>query len=258
MISLPSITTQLRALFRVDAGGADTWVDADRVVLDGTGTKTVSMVDYIDPTHVITQATTGLQTNTPVPWSAARNAQAFSLTGSQSYASNRSASAWTYLHNGSGMTTVCVAQQTTLSASPNLLDTLASLTTIGWRVRYRSATAQVSSTGVSNGAQGNVMAFADVAITGGPPDVHTVSHGSARSPNFLHRVNGVVARNVAYTNAGLLTSSAPTQTLTMMGPAAGGGVIGWFACAMFWRRVLTASELGIVATYLSMKYGAKL
>lgn len=255
MILVPTITEQWRALFRVDAGGADTWVDADRVVLDGAGVNVVSLVDYIDSSHVFTQATSSAQNAAPVAWSSARNALAFQCAGAQSYASNRAASAWVYCHSGTGMTTISVSQQTTLSGSPNILDSLANLTTIGWRSRYRSATAGLHSTGISNGSQGNVLAFADVTLSGGPPDAIAVYHGNSIG-GLNVRFNGAIRRGAGYASA--RTTANPTQTMTIMGPLAGGGIIGWFAMAAFFRRVLTASELAIAAAYISAKYGGKL
>jgi hypothetical protein len=101
------LAAQFRALFREDTG-KDSWFDADAVTSDG-GTKLYSWNDRIDATHVLYQATSGAQCNLPAADASFANAKAAVFNGSSHlYVSTRAASAFTFLHDGTGMEVVGV------------------------------------------------------------------------------------------------------------------------------------------------------
>lgn len=87
------------------SGVSDVWCDASFVAVDGGSGKLQSWVDYVDNTHLLTQATSGKQA--PLPSAAANLGTAlaadFTGTGPQTeYVSNRAVTRSKYLTDGTG------------------------------------------------------------------------------------------------------------------------------------------------------------
>lgn len=101
---------EIRAIF---SGGSV--FTADFYAVDGVTGKVASIIDWLDPTHALVQATSANQVDVPTHDSALNGAKSFTFAGSQRYVSNRAASAWKYLHGDSNTpsTTVAVFVPTT-------------------------------------------------------------------------------------------------------------------------------------------------
>ena len=82
---------------------------ADYYIIDPTSGKVLAFVDWNDPTHLLIQTTTALQVRPPAPSDRfnGRLAITNSLAAVQ-YTSNRAASAFRYLHDGTGCTVLHV------------------------------------------------------------------------------------------------------------------------------------------------------
>lgn len=94
-------------LFRALFTGNSSWFDADSYV-DGGGGLCSGLVDHIDPTHLLANALGPSQCVLPTADALYAGKNSLRFTGAQYYVSNRPASAWRSLHDGTGSTHVFV------------------------------------------------------------------------------------------------------------------------------------------------------
>ncbi len=98
-----------RATFLKDIGGvsgvSDSWFDPNYVAVDGGSGKVQSFIDYIDISHLLSQASAGFQVVAPTADAAFANALSalFVAASVTRYVSTRSAAAWGFVFNGTGV-----------------------------------------------------------------------------------------------------------------------------------------------------------
>jgi hypothetical protein len=100
----------LQNAFRRLFSAGDVWFDASNVTPDGVSGKMLSMVDYIDSTHLLTQADTTKQYALPSANANFGGALTVTGTGSTWHRSNRSNASWAFADRAG--TLVCVFRPT--------------------------------------------------------------------------------------------------------------------------------------------------
>jgi hypothetical protein len=219
-----------------------------------SGGNVVSWTDHADATHVITQPTAGLRVPIPTPDSAllGGGSSAFSAHW---YESNRAASAWKWLHDGSDCEVYVVFVPTTVAAGQRQIcgtcrgDTLAG--DIGFEFQNNAATALCAN--INEAATPLILAVAAVAVAG-TPFVYGFRGGTAQTPDgtFTNRSATVTSAN--YGSA--VSAANPTGTLRL-GAAVDGSKLGamrWAELLIF-KRVLQSSERSTVMSYFQFEYG---
>lgn len=242
------LAAQFRALFREDGGGKDSWFDADNVTSDG-GTKLYSWNDRIDATHLLYQPTSGAQCSLPVADASFANAKTATLNGtSNTYVSSRAASAFTFMHDGTGVEIVgCYRLDTTSSSvwwsswAPSVSGWAAHYVNIGyWAVHLTSSDA--------------IINLGAGALPSGVADYSVFSFSTADSPMLrAYRKSaqiGSLASAVPYTGA----ATAPLRIGNL-----GAGTTDWFngriRALYLFRRVLTAAEKTVYRSYIQADTG---
>lgn len=236
---------------------------ADRFTIDGTSGKVSALVDWMDSTHTLAQATSANQAAAPAADSAVRGARSLTFTGSQLYVSSRAASTWKYLHDGTGFAVVAVFVPDTGGGS-------AAQNTIASTVRG----ADIAS------ASGLVLSYTTTTTTGGL--VARVARANA-TPTINQTPTTVFTQSTAYslrfdylegagteyhlsksgvslaTGASLAapTATDPQGTLTIGANVSDAsnkltGRLAFFATA---PAILTAAQATTLSAYLTQKYG---
>lgn len=243
MIRIPSVLQQFRALFRP----GDCWLDADRVLIDGVSGKVSAVVDQIDPTHAVAQTTSSRQAPSPVAQGALNGARGLVPSPAAVYFSNRPASAWSWLHDGSPMTAVSVAQALDTDASRVLLCTSGSATTN--RGLYFGVSTATQLVRVGNGS-----ADALNASTPCPEGVTRVFWHRHNASQYAIGGTNLIPVSGAWSGA---AAGDPSSTLALGARTVltSGGWSGPIGAVYLFRRVLTDGELRVLGAYTRAKYG---
>lgn len=248
--ALPVAPSPFRALFYSAQG--DWWFDASKV--EESGGRTTGLVDYIDPTHKLVQASTGKQC---MPPSATGFGSALSLnfvaSASNTYRSNRPASAFSYLHAGGGQTTVIVWSPTSVSgaqyiagnqdaASSPGLDWIRSSNSILHRALPVGGTPPVFSQSI-----GAIYPTANVAT------FNVSSFGSA-SPRYVTRSKSTIVGSGDTLGATPTTNDGVALSIGSRNDA------GLYADMRFraiygFHRVLTPAEMTVVYSHIQTETG---
>jgi hypothetical protein len=219
-----------------------------------SGGNVVSWVDYADASHVLTQPTAGLRVPVPTTSAALLGANAATFS-THWYESNRAASTWRFLHDGTGCEAYAVFVPTTVAAGQRVVwatntntaapgDTGAEL--------FWSATAAVFAI-ANNGAY--PVAFSPAgSIAAGSARAISYQSGTVRTPDAAMSSATALLTQGDYGSA--VAAGDPTSTLRLGADPAGArfGVMQWAELFTF-QRVLQASERASLMSYFRFEYG---
>lgn len=210
----------------------------------------MALVDYIDPSHKLTQGSTSKQCNPPTATGmGSALTLSFVASAANCYRSNRAASTFNYLHAGIGQTTIIVWAPTSVTGAQYIAGNQDGGSGAGWdwirsadgalhRVFSASATVYSSAAGLIYSA--NVATF-----SGATYSVSAVPQYTTRNKS-----------SIILSGAG----SAPGTTDGVPFCIGGRNDIGVFADMRFraaygFRRVLTPAELTIVHAHIQAETG---
>jgi hypothetical protein len=242
-----TLEQRFMALF---TGGAARF-EADRFA--ESGGNVVAFVDYADPTHTLAVDVGTL----PVPTPDATLSNALSATFSAHRCrSSRAASAWRYLHDGTGCeaymvavpTNVAAGQRVWFATNPNTAlagDTGAEI--------FSSADAAVL--GIANNGVYPIAQSLGAQLVSGTATVLGYSSGTAQNPDCIFRRRSASIVTGDYGSA-VAAGVDPTATLGI-GADTAGGRFGAFRFAAFYAfpRILTAAERTTLFSWIQVKYG---
>lgn len=247
-----------RALFQKDIGGvagvSDSWFDASYYVVDGVSGKVSDFVDYVDPSHTLRQATSANQVAAPSADAALANALTATFSGSQWYTSTRSASSWTYLHDGTGFEATTVLTPT---STPALQAVWATRTgggvVVGCQHYFAGTTLSMAvGNGTANIFGPNPTTSAG-QVSAGSSTYFTASYSEGSSPEGSIRKNGTVVASGASLAAP--SASAAASTLRFGAFSDGSPLNARVRSKCFFRRVLSAAHRTIVQQWIQRETG---
>lgn len=245
---------------------------SDYYAMDEGSGKTASFLDWvpagtgikaIDPTHAYSQPTSANQVAAPGADALFGGRVSASFSGTEYYNSTAPASAWKFLHDGTGFDAIFVASANTAAASgtahtfASTMDIDAFPTSIGSTFRFAAQTGRLSLVVARNNATATINT--SFPVGGG------WVNDSARYARFTYVEGGspeyaILDKSTTITSgssAAAPDTGNPTQTLRL-GAEYGAGFAGlrakWVA-AIFFTRVLSAGDWSVVQTYLQTKYG---
>ncbi len=226
------------------------WLRADSYNVSSG--KVTAFVDKAQPGHVMQQSTPANQVATPAP-NAALNGQlsaAFVTASATNYTSSLPASAWTFLHDGSGATVIFLWVPNTATQFQTCWATLAGTTTPGAMLENVS--------NASNGIGHFVGGSGVVAVNRSTAGSFTVG-AATYFETSLSAAAWRTAQKGTQTGTGApgtLSSAAPANTLALGRRANGteAASIG-FGDLLIFNRVLTAPERATFAAYALARYG---
>jgi hypothetical protein len=96
---VPGVDAMFAGLLQLAAGRPV--FTADYYILDPVSGKVLAFVDWNDPTHLLIQTNSAFQVRPPQPHADFKGRLAVTFNAAEYYVSNRAASAWYYLHDGS-------------------------------------------------------------------------------------------------------------------------------------------------------------
>jgi len=245
------LAQRFRSLF--DSAAGDWWFDASHV--SPIGGFTASVIDYIDPSHMLSQASAPLRCAVPSEDSAIGGQKSVEFSAHY-YESNRGAASWKYRHDGSPVTEFCVFVPT--AASPGLhvqhstcrIDLAAG--DIGAALYLSTATPVVANINVA--ATPLALLNGSYTVTSGVPVVTGFQAGTARNPDGAIYVGQSTRASSDYGSA--VSTSNPTGPLRL-GAAVDGtkfGEMRWRASYGF-HRILTAIEVDVVMDWIAADCG---
>lgn len=242
----PSLGQRFQALFY----GGSSRFDADRYT--SSGGNVTAFVDYVDASHTLAVDTGTL----PVPTAdAAVNNQLSATFSAHRCRSSRAASAWRFLHDGTGCEAFCVATPTDLAAGQRTWFATENNTALpgdtGAEVFTDTGTAVFAL--VNNGAA-PIAFIIGSAITAVPVTLGYASATSQTPLQAVFRRNSVTIANSNYGSA--VATGDPTGTLGLGADTAGArfGSFRWCALYLF-TRVLSTTERALVFQWIQSKYG---
>jgi hypothetical protein len=236
--------------------------DATSYTVDGVSGKVASMVDRMDGSHSLVQATSGKQVVVPVADSVLSNRATFAFAGAQAYVSNRAASAWNYLHDGTGHWTAVVwALTSTASTQQSLWATYTDgqqavergafctpnvITNIWQILRIAAANATYVVNQASNATSWSVETAYSTSTQylegGGTPEIKNRKNAadlytgdSGRAPD---------TGDAAYS---LVVGAGASQAFYWLRAR--------IACMMFAPKIPTAAQLAVLSAYTTARYG---
>lgn len=231
---------------------------ADRYTVDGVSGKVAALVDWNDSTHLLQQGTSGNQVPVPSPNALLQNRTAFAFTGTCTYDSNRSSSAWQFMIDGSGceiyvsMVTVYAVTQYILSLSW-LSGVNASTCTLNASgpTSVQPSYRVYSNAGVSPGV--NMTATGGVIAAGGAANAY-FRYDESASPEMSTGMTGGTQGTT--TSGGTGFPGTPSDTFRLGGPHTGG--VGYVVSAIrgvYLFPTLDTSQRAVVAAFLKQDIG---
>lgn len=228
---------------------------ADRYTVDGVSGKVAAFVDWSDPTHLLSQSTSGNQVAIPAP-DAGANGQlsmthiSASLTN---YASNRAPASWVFLQNTTTEFYACIKINT--STWNRVWGTMNQIATNrGWLLAATSEAGGSSSNAWSQyvgNASGTYRAVCENAASSAGTGVYrqiSSRHVSGVSINVVSP-----AGDVAGTVNGPGDGADPNTTMNF---GTIGGVGSAVSVVFFgWFPALTAIQRALVQRYIYARYG---
>lgn len=233
---------------------------ADRYTLDGVSGKVSGLVDWLDGTHVAVQATAANQAAAPAANSALNRRLALTLDGNQRYDSNRAASTWNYLHDGTGCTfgSVCVAlpDGTNRRVMHGTLDRALNPTSVGVTWYYQAST--LSLIVGRNNATRTIASTISATFTNGVAFTSRASYKEGASPEFFFTKTGVTLTSGS--SAADPSTADPAYTLRLFANPNTGteGLQGAWAMSFFAPRYFDAGEDALAKSFIRAWYGEAL
>lgn len=240
-----SLFAQVKTIF---AGGSV--FDAGYYALDGASGKVAAFIDYLDPTHTLAQGTSANQVSAPAPDAAFNNEASVSFTATQYYTSSRAASAFRYLHDGTGCTMIAVCTVSDLSATRALLATRGTSAATG--IRWGFVSTPAYSFVALNGATNVVTAQTGTPVVN-TNYIYRASYVESGSPEYV-----LATGNSTITSGSSASAPAagdPTATLRLGANTDAAQPHRGKLCALLLApKVLSAGELATVHSYFLAKY----
>lgn len=203
-------------------------------------------VDWLDGSHKIVQATGGSQVAAPTTHSDFAGNLCATFTGAQYYVSNRAASAFKFMHDGTGCEVLLVYTLTNGATTARMVSTQTT-TTVGMRLHTSGANGRAY---VHNGTIGIIDQTA--AIAAGTPTYLMHSYSESQSPKSVLRLKSSTAASGA--PSGAPSVSDPTSTLALGGSAAGIELAQMRWAALIAFSPLDASSRNIVQRWVRQTY----
>lgn len=242
------------------AGGA--FFTAENYTVDGVSGKVASFVDWLDPTHTLAQSTSGDQVVVPTANSVLGNQLTAAFTGTQYYASSRAASAWKYLHDGTGFDMIAVfdprgtllANTPYIVASTHTYSTNVNGNSLLWRTANPTPGIGMrckNGTGAVIDAQSNTLAVSFTAIG----TYLEWSYLEGGSPEYTLREKSNL--ETSGNSAAAPDSGNPQGTLTLASDSSAEGsnaIMNW-AALLVAPRVFTATERSVIQSWILQRYG---
>lgn len=135
---------------------------ADYYAIDGVSGKVASFIDWNDPTHTLAQATSANQVALPAPSASFNGRYVVTFATTMFYTSNRAASTWTFLHDGTGMDEFAVFRATAMSPGASMIAGTQTGST-NYQSLYLTTTGATASMNINNAA-GSAIGVGDQAI----------------------------------------------------------------------------------------------
>lgn len=230
------------------------WLRADAIVQATAGGKVTALKDKARPGHLLTQGTASAQVAAPVADAQFSGQPVLSFEAGPWYSSNLPASAWKFLHDGSGAELVIVGTvEIGAGGSASLVGTGSAGSHNGirlvWSAPINTATVALS---LYNGG-GTSNAAAAPAPNPATPTYIDLSHGSAAAPQLVaSREATPIGANYAFAPGAL----DPAYTLQFGALLAGGvPVKARVAEVLIFNRVLSEWERQLVREYIARRYG---
>lgn len=241
-----------RGLFQKDIGGvpgvSDSRFDADYYAIDGGSGKVSDFIDYVDPTHTLHQGTGANQVAIPAAYGPMAGAFAASFLGSQFYDSNRAASAWPYLHNGSGCGLTSVLSPQSSDATFRVWLSTRTGTNVGFNAYRQGSTMTTVPLEVTNGSA-SISPASSILTAADAPTYWTATYSETVSPEFSYYLKSSSGGTGASTAAP--SASNPAATLRMGAQVGGGsGFLAFWNTLISHRRVLSAAERTIEQQFI--------
>jgi hypothetical protein len=259
LAKLLGVAPAFASMFQQNIGGvpgkSDVWLDASNYVLDGGTGKLRSLVDYIDATHIVTQASAGLQPAAPATTAAVANAMT-TLFASSQLVSNRAASLWSFIHDGTGFDNICVVVPTVLSTGHIWATASAAGILGGTAVGAALLPASDTSTYLraSNGPTAIINNNGATLLAVGTGSYIETSYSETSSPEWTIWKKGTLVNSGS--SAAAPSASAPTTTL-YVGTDGIGAFPGDFRLrsSYWWRHVLSAAEKTVARAFVQADTG---
>lgn len=255
-----ALLAQVQAIYAIGSGSV---FEADYYSADGGTGKVASFIDRNDAAHALAQAAGSEQVAIPTTEALVNGALVGSFLGGQSYVSNRAASTFAYLHDGSGadLTIGLIHRDANTLANPNrLIGTRTTTTTpVGMSLEitsqngvteervltqvYAAATAVIANTGTAG------------LINKDVPTYLQYKYKEGDSPEWAQYTKGTVSHSGASSSTPPL-GGAPQHTLRLGDTSVAGrdATMDWFFLALR-PSPLTGAERLVVQAYLLLKYG---
>lgn len=231
------------------AGGV--FFTADRYTVDGVSGKTAALIDHLDPTHALSQATSATQCALPAADALFRSQLSMTFAGAQYYDSNRSNEYWKFLHTGTGMTIATVYAPTTVTT------VTAFASRIGGGAgcsMSRNATGPAYNFTVQSATQVVISSPAGTPVLN-TPVVQSANHSESASPKWEHRIGDVLINSGTTTNAVTTTASSSVPfRLGATGNASSLDSSRWVAILAI-PQVWSADERATFLSYIHAAYG---
>lgn len=237
-----SVDEQFRSLFT----SGSVWLDADSVTTSGANLSTV--VDRMDAAHSLSVGAGTLAA--PAAHADYGGKACLSFTGTQHIVSNRAASAWNFLHNGTGVTLIHVLTPT--SAGTCLISATRTNTAVGHHAYWSSARTFWSITDAATTQIVNLNV--DAQFVSGTPTVYCGTWQDGVSPEATLRTKSVTVQTGS--SSGPPTPNNADGTLTI-----GAQVSGITKASMRWRAtyilpyVVTAAQYTWMLNYIKADTG---
>ena len=231
----------------------DVWFDATSY--NASGGLVTSFIDRNDPTHLMAAANSARRVAVPTNDSALASQPSVTCATAQ-YLSNKPASYWTFTHNGTAAEWFFVFVTDSVTGERYLFDQAgtngavyqgdaSAFRNFGLNTNYEITAAATYQAGQSLG-----RIWAEHGLTLGQG---AYLNGTLQGSHFTLR-RGATLLGDEYTWNAPGTQDAP-GTMMFFDDGFGNYWIGRWACALFFRRILTNTERTTVRNYIQSAYG---
>jgi hypothetical protein len=239
-INVPVVSQQDKQILALNPFS---WLRSDYVAI--ANGKTTSYLDKTRPGHALSQGSIGSQTPAPIN-TASFNGQLITSYATHNYTSNFAASAWNFLHDGTGCDFFISFSPEAFSSSQILF---ATRTTQAGVAFSRNPATSYNHYVINAAGQVSVLTTA-LAL---PMSISTYVNFSLTGSNWsLYNKDALFATGSI---ANPLSTGSSENTLCLgSNPATGQRFVGNFSELLIFNRALNASERLIVQSYMTQRY----
>lgn len=228
----------------------DARFEASSYTIDEVTGKTSAFVDLNDGTHTLAQSTDALQVVVPTAATSLNGQLAASFAGGQRYVSSRAASAWKFLHDGTGCDVWGVFTNSVNGREWAATVTGLSTTEVGVQFYVAPTTVDYYA---SNGT-GYIISRTVSRVANGTGLYVRSSYDAAATPQVVQQSGG---NSSTGSTSGSPSAADPLGTLTLGAGTAGNlpATMSWAAMYVFKRR-LASQEASRLVSYIYSRWGA--